>query len=252
MVLFRLQEKQLSSHTFRFLGQISSKNPQIWAISDSNEIKHITKVLRLSEGTEIEVTDGKGRWIKGLLGHANKSEIPVQPTSSHQEPANHVKLSIAIGALKHGHIDEIVPPLCELGVNEFHIFLQQNEKTLINSKAHDRWKRLAESAIKQSKRSWLPNIEVHSDLDSLLKKKNLPKEHCYYLDAAAERSLLTVTPLPPELLVVIGGEKGLMSGELLQLKSHSFTALSMSTGVLRAKTAAIASASILGLQITNT
>ena len=239
----------MSSHTFRFLGQPDPKNPNTWIINDPTEINHITKVLRLPEGSQIEITDGAGKWIKGELRTANKNAISVHVESQHQDPKPSIKLSIAIGALRHGHIDEIIPPLCELGVSEVHVFLQRNDKTLINEKSLQRWRRLSESAIKQSKQSWLPIIETHSDLNSLLEHKTLPVNNCYYLDPLSKQPLIEATPTAPELLIVIGGEKGLVPEELALLHAHSFEGCSMGPHILRAKTAAIAASAVVSMKI---
>ncbi len=239
------------SHTFRFLGNKTNHDRLSWVIDDPFEIKHIQQVLRLSVGTVVEVTDGAGCWIEGKITKCDRKKVMVESSQFHQDPQESTKLSLAIGALRHSHIDDIISPLCELGVAEFHIFLQQNDKSRINQKALERWQRLIKSAIKQSKRSWLPNIKVYQDLESLLAEKETSSCSCYYLNSCERQSILDADLSQSEVLIVVGGEKGLSDDDVAMLQSRSFSGLTLGKGTLRAKTAAIASATIFSLKITS-
>lgn len=247
-------------HVFRFLGQPLSEGR--WTLS-AEESHHLSKVLRLTEGETVEVSDGCGLWatctVETIGKHATTLRISPSIDETplmHREAPPDVRIILCLGALKPGSLDEILPGLVELGVDAIHLFHQPGSaKMRLSDKAAQRWERLVTQAVKQCKRAWVPHIVPHDDLASLLASTDVtPCAHRYFLSPAGSSSLLAALTSdsladaerdpPSPILLVVGGEQGLSSAEESQLLAAHFTGVRLGPHILRAVTAAISATAI--------
>jgi 16S rRNA (uracil1498-N3)-methyltransferase len=224
-------------------------------VRDEEEVAHLTKVLRLPVGAEVEATDGRGNWCVGRLAAVGSREAAITAETEGYRASHSKRLVLALGALKHGAFDEILPGLVELGVDQIRIFLQEGaDRTRIAPKAVDRWARIARQALKQCKRVHLPEIAVHGSLAALLtavgEEAGLAK---LVLEPSADQGLLSAlgAGFAPAgatgVVLVVGGEQGLSAGELGALRSQGFIGTSCGDGILRAVTAALAAVAAAAL-----
>ena len=160
-------------HVFRFLGRPTEEDR--WVLTDE-ENHHLSKVLRLEVGDTVEVCNGEGLWASCLIEHIGKNETRLCVVRSstgdlavYQESPPNLRIVLCIGALKPGSLDEILPHLIELGVDAIHLFHQPGSaKSRLADKATLRWERLIHQSVKQCKRSWIPQVKTHEDLQRLL------------------------------------------------------------------------------------
>lgn len=229
-------------HVFRFLGRLDDG---AWVIDDESEVEHIRKVLRLVVGTEVEVFDGLGTWGTGRVEVVGKDRVDV--TVDHQETVARRgrPLSIAIGAVKPGDMDDVIPTLTELGADAVHVFYQEGgDPGRLGPKVRERWRRIVLSAAKQCKRAWLPEIHIHECLRDLLTATGGVGGK-YFGAAGAAKQLVAEQVGEGGSLVVLGSERGLNPTEEKVLVDAGFEAVSFGEHVLRARTAAIAAMAIL-------
>lgn len=233
------------SHVFRFFA---TQTPSGHWILDEDEAEHARKVLKLKVGTEVEFTDGLGTHGRGLVHQSQKDGVLIAASHVEQMPPAKTLHALALGALKPGDIDEILPALVELGIREIHIFQQQDTaKFRTSDKQTERWDRIVKAAVKQSKQAWLSHVIVHESLEAALIALK-PFDNRLVLDAAAEVPLLDVCDRKKlKTAAVVGGERGLNAAELAVCQSLGFTPVKMGPYVLRAKTAAVAVAAIFSL-----
>jgi 16S rRNA (uracil1498-N3)-methyltransferase len=231
-------------HIFRFFG--SKTGPKTWAL-DTDEIEHLRKVLKLRVGDVIEVMDGRGIIGEGVLVNISKESALVETNSEISTERPGSKLALAMGALKPGDVDDILTDLVELGMNEIHIFQQSDSaKYRTGDKPRERWQRLIRAAMKQCKSAWQPTIVVHNSLKDVLEELKSFDQKCV-LDAAAEKNLLDLATTPiVSMAVIIGSERGLNLEEGVLCEKFGFLPAQMGAHVLRARTAAVAAAAILG------
>ncbi|STD06621.1 Ribosomal RNA small subunit methyltransferase E [Chryseobacterium carnipullorum] len=106
-----------------FFGEISNGK----AIINDEEQQHIVKVLRMKDGEEIHVTDGKGNVVSGkLLIEGKKANIEVSEIKTNTLDFN-PKLHIAIAPTKNiDRIEFFVEKVVEMGICE--ITILQTEK----------------------------------------------------------------------------------------------------------------------------
>jgi 16S rRNA (uracil1498-N3)-methyltransferase len=233
------------SHRFRFLGR--RLGPEQWELLP-DEWHHLLKVLRLPVGSDVEIADGAGHVALARLSHAGKAEgelaIESESFAAARLPASQVTL--AIGALKPQSADDLLPYLIELGMDGIEVFASHSvDKNRMQDKVRERWDRIATAAMKQCKRPWAPVISWTDGLDALI-EKSATFSNRIFLDPEGEQNLARWQPAEAgPTLAVIGSEKGLDTDEVLALRAAGFIACRIEGSILRATTAAIASAALL-------
>jgi 16S rRNA (uracil1498-N3)-methyltransferase len=236
-------------HIFRFLGEIIPEENQ--SIVEQSEHHHLSKVLRLRLGDEIEVFNGLGSFALCKITEISKqkTKAAISKTTVHSRPK---PLELLLSALKPATFEDILPSLIELGVTKIDIFRgNHTAKKTLHSKFIDRWQRISITACKQSKQYWLPEIQIHSDLEAALShltsKDVAADKPRFILDPDADETLISQLIGTRHLespLITIGSESGLSSDESEYLKSHGFKPVTMGQNILRAQTAAVAAAAL--------
>lgn len=158
-----------------FFGQIF---PDL--ILDLDEQQHITKVLRMREGEEIFVTDGKGNLAKGnLVFEGKKVSLDVSEIKENL-PDFSPKLHIAIAPTKNiDRIEFFVEKAVEMGISEISFIL--TEKTERKNISIEKLRKQAISASKQSHRFHFPKVNdliKFSDFMKNLNPENTFVAHC--------------------------------------------------------------------------
>lgn len=242
-------------HRFRFMGEMQTEGR--WALR-GDEALHLTKVLRLPVDTAVEVTDGLGRWALGVVGAISGKDVILVTEGSQLEPRHRLSLEFAIGALKPGAVDDILPALTELGIDHIHVFHQQDSaKARLQSKVVERWQRILVQSTKQCKRAWLPEIHQYDSVADFVEQVASaggmpPVDKVVLRGAAVDLALPRLMHLKQgRVIVVAGGEKGLSQGEEQTLLAAGYQPASLGPFVLRAVTAAVAAAATMSLYRTD-
>jgi 16S rRNA (uracil1498-N3)-methyltransferase len=198
-------------------------------------VRHFVRVLRLRTGEGVSVTDGSGGFRSCVVPLDFASSGRLEPTgearrSQRSEP------SVAVGlALSKGDKPELaVQKLTELGVDRIALFASERsvvrwddgEKAARNL---TRLRSVAVEALQQSRGLFLPSVEL-SNFDELASEAGVVRA-----DAGGR-----APSLQTDRLVLIGPEGGWSEGERDRLP----VAVSIATNVLRAETAAIATAAL--------
>ncbi len=228
------------AHSFRFFAESVSETH--WQIA-GDEAHHLHKVVRLGVGDRVEVMDGKGGVADGVIEDIASGFVNVRVTNKVQNPQPEVPMAIALGVLKYGDIDDLLPMLTEFGIDQVHIFGQVGvAKDRLSEKVQARWQKIIRQACKQAKRPWLPEIVVHSDVSSLLAATGGMSR--VVLDPDADE-LVGGAMLRGEggpVLLIVGGEKGFSAEEQAILGASNVLRGRIGSYVLRAVTAAYAAA----------
>jgi 16S rRNA (uracil1498-N3)-methyltransferase len=234
----------MSAHRWRFLA--SRRGGNEWLI-EGDEAQHATRVLRLEPGTEVEVTDGAATWAVGRLREARGKTLTVDAEAAQVEAPPAWRISVAVGALKPGVVDELLPGLVELGVDRIVVYQQRGAaKARLAASAVERWRRIVVSAMKQCKRATLPELVVYGSLDELVAAHT--GLGVVLVPGAPEALFDLVAAVDGDLLLLAGGEKGLEPEEEAQLRAAGFRPAALGSTVLRAVTAALAAASVAALR----
>jgi len=233
-------------HLYRFYGKKSVHSHGHW-ILDPDEMEHAAKVVRIKQGDSFEIFDGEGHLARAVATSVHKNQLEFSVTEEFNQTQELYSFEIAIGALKPATYDDLLPPLVELGVSRILLFPQEHvSKDRLSQKNLDRFQKIMISASKQSKRLWLPKIEVANDLSHVISSLSdlkfvlLPGSLVHLGDAIEKSRLARDISAPISVGAIIGGEKGFSPLEELQLKD--IPAVSLGVNILRSWTAAVVAA----------
>jgi 16S rRNA (uracil1498-N3)-methyltransferase len=217
-----------------------------------DESKHVTKVLRLGEGSEIELLDGSGVMYAGHITAIGK-RVAVQLTKTERPGENGKSLTVLQGVLKGEKMDMVVQKCTELGVENILPFHSVRCQGKLNASAalkkHGRWERIALAACKQSLRVKLMSIEIPVTLDQALALQEKTghssvkllfweEEDAVSLDAVKE------IETAESITIAIGPEGGFTQEEVDGARALGWQTVSLGKLILRAETAALTAVSL--------
>ena len=231
------------SHLFRFLAkEVEGES----CLISGDEFFHLKKVLRLSVGEKVEVFDGVGSVGSGEISSISSSSAEVSIESLNTFKKSENSLSIGLGALKPKVFDELLPGLCEVGIDRINVFLQPGVAgfRIGDKKTESRWKRIILNASKQCKRTHLPVLHSFNCLSHLI-ENSLHYENRFILSETGGASIIDASFSTGSCIYLVGGEKGFTSDEINSSRGNGFHPLSLGQNILRAKTAALVAGGIM-------
>jgi 16S rRNA (uracil1498-N3)-methyltransferase len=217
-----------------FYGEINNGK----AIINDEEQQHIVKVLRMKNGEEIYVTDGKGNLASGkLLIEGKKANIEVDEIKT-DFPDFNPKLHIAIAPTKNiDRIEFFVEKAVEMGISEITILLtEKTERKNINI---DKLRKQAIAASKQSLRFHFPVINDLIKIQDFLKNINPSTTFVAHCHENLERIKLKEIPKLENITFLIGPEGDFSEKEISFLAENNIKAVSLGNQRLRTETAGI-------------
>lgn len=224
------------------------------------DVGHISRVLRMSPGEELSVSDGEGTdyycRITGIDREAVHLEIIGSWPSFSELP---VKIFLYQGLPKAGKMDTIIQKAVELGV--YKVIPVQTARSVARldekkeSKKLERWQGISESAAKQAGRAIIPEVsgcltfaqavKACAAHDAVL----MPYEKAEGMEEARQmvRSLHTSR----EIGILIGPEGGFEESEVQLAQSAGARTMSLGHRILRTETAGMTVLSILMFELEN-
>ena len=205
---------------------------------NDEEQQHIVKVLRMKEGEEIFVTDGKGNLAKGnLVFEGKKVNLDVTEIQEYS-PKLTRQLHIAIAPTKNiDRIEFFVEKATEMDISE--ITILNTEKTERKNLNIEKLRKQAVAASKQSLRFFFPKINDVTKLSDFVKNINPETTFVAHCDSSFERTNLSEIPELPNPTFLIGPEGDFSEKEIKFLAKKDIKAVSLGNQRLRTETAGI-------------
>lgn len=227
-----------------------------------DDVKHIYKVLRLSEGEEVVLNNCEGIEYLGEIETITKSEVIVKIIKRLDiNNESKVKVHLFQGLPKGQKMDLIVQKGTELGVSEFipTITGRVDVKLKGEFKKLDRLNRIALEACKQSKRSIIPQVKEVIDFNEAineLKKMDLiivPYENAEdfgikTLVRKLERDNLDLDTIN-NVGILIGPEGGFEETEISTLKEQGAYIVTLGNRILRTETAGFTATALIQYEL---
>ena len=225
----------------------SSKIKDEIIVFDEQESKHISHVLRLSVGDQIQLTDGEGSKYTAVIDQLIKRQVQAKVISHEFQKKPLASISVALASLhKRDRLEWAIEKSVELGVDTFYLFEAERSE-------YPRWKqeRLSQimiSAAKQSKRCWYPQLVIkNSALEVVKDYQQRMQEQLYSMFVAHEEAQTEWDSLeakPEESrLYFVGPEGGFSELEIEELANVSARSFIMGSAndaqILRSETAVV-------------
>ena len=133
-----------------------------YAIIKGQSALHICKVLRMKQGSNLELFNGKGSTYKGVIQAVSAKEVVVFISEKHAvTPHPPPKIVLCQGLIKGNRFDWIIEKVTELGIDIIIPIITSRTKIHLHDKGSEkleRWKRIAINASEQSGRDTIPEI----------------------------------------------------------------------------------------------
>ena len=202
-------------------------------ILSEEESKHCVRVLRYNIGSEINLIDGKGNQLKALIidNHPKRCKLQIMEVFSHPLPEKMIHVAMA-PTKNMDRVEWFLEKAVELGLSKL-TFLkcENNERNTINL---DRLQKIAVSAMKQSKRFYLPVIEDLISFNQFIETN--PEGfigHCY------DGEKIQLSEIKCNGPFLIGPEGDFSKTEVGLALKKGYKAVHMSDFRLRTETAAL-------------
>lgn len=210
--------------------------------------RHLTSVLRMVQGQNIILFDGRGGEYNAELTDVKKgaarAKVDLFIDADRESP---LKIELAIGISRGERMDWIVQKATELGVTGITPLFTERCEVKLNAerlgKKTRHWQQVAVSACEQCQRNTLPVIQPAVSLE-------------HYLSTAREGLKLVLHHRSSQRLdemrnqnnyvtLLVGPEGGLSEREISLATSAGFSPLAIGPRVLRTETAPLATISII-------
>lgn len=213
---------------------------------DSLQSIHLSKVLRLAEGDNVEVFNGRGLVgqfeIRGIARNQTKLFLTSNPM---QEAEDSNKTSSIIPVLKKDNLHFMVQKLIEIGVNKIFIYrpdyIDQSIAKKNISKIISKLEDVVVGACKQSGRNFLPQILFVKNLKEIITDKdNFAIDSFIAFDFTGNNNLNNDDIKDDASIgLITGPESGFSKEEKSLLIDKNVSIKLLGNHTLRAETAAI-------------
>ncbi|HEV7379159.1 MAG TPA: RsmE family RNA methyltransferase [Dyadobacter sp.] len=210
---------------------------------DEEEARHCTKVLRLSSGDIIYITDGQGLLQKCQLDVQGR-KIKYNILGSEMIPRRSYSINMAIAPTKKAERNEwMVEKMTEMGVERIDFIVTTNTiKESLNRVINlGRLQKIAVAAMKQSQQFYLPDITINHHFNEFIKSRTeKTKLIAYVPDNQLSEHVIKLAEKGGETVLLIGPEGDFTPEEVEFVLQQGFVTTSLGATRLRTETAAVA------------
>lgn len=228
-----------------------------------DDVKHIYKVLRISEGEKVILNNCEGVEYLGSVKSVSKQEVLIEILEKLElNNESNVNICLFQGLPKSQKMDLIVQKGTELGVTEFipTITHRVDVKLKGEFKKLDRLNRIALEAAKQSKRSIIPKVLEPIEFEEVLEKIDsldlliVPYENANNFgiktlinELRKENNIDSVKNIG----IFVGPEGGIEEDEIERLKDKGAYIVTLGKRILRTETAGFVATSLIQYELSD-
>lgn len=205
------------------------------------ESRHAVRVLRMNQGDELYLTDGKGTMHKARISESNikHCKVSIVETYSQYEKRPY-QITMAVAPTKNNDrlewfaekatevgIDTIIPVLCA-----------HSERKVLNA---ERLRKVVTSAVKQSLKAYMPEVQELTPFKKLVSTAFDGVKLIAYCEDGPQGRLLIKDYVKAEdnVLILIGPEGDFSPEEIELAFANGFKPVGLGKSRLRTETAAL-------------
>lgn len=214
-------------------------------IIDNEDVGHITRVLRLSEGDTIDICDGMGFDYTAEICSVEKKRIVCsikERRRSDTEPD--IEVTLFQGIPKASKMEYIIQKTTELGITRIVPCIMSRCVSKVDGKEDkktERWRKIAEAAAKQSGRGIIPKVSEAVDFAAAV---DMMTEYdiCFApyeceTDGNLKKTLTQTSNAPKKIAFMVGPEGGYDLSEVDLLHKKGIPTVTLGRRILRTETA---------------
>lgn len=229
---------------FFFTDQIKIETTQF--VLNEETSKHVAQVLRMQNGEQLLLTDGKGNLFTAEIIDDNRKKCLVKILSCFNKPKADKKITIAISLVKNStRFEWFLEKATEIGVTEiFPLICSRTEKQYFR---HDRMKNILISAMLQSQQTWLPVLHETIKFTEFVSTSTVQQKfiaHCEE-ENSKEQLVNKLVTNSTESVILIGPEGDFSKEEITMAIQNNYLPVSLGKTRLRTETAGVVAATIL-------
>jgi 16S rRNA (uracil1498-N3)-methyltransferase len=229
----------------KFFVDVNAVQESTIKITDSDDRKHMTKVLRLGIGDSISVSDSVEFEYAAEIIAVEKDYVEVRILDKQKfarEPE--LKITLFQGIPKQGKMEMIIQKTVELGVYSIVPVFTDRTVVIDNGSFHkkiERWQKVSDEAVKQCKRGIIPEIQHEVSFQELL--NDVVKYDLILFPYENEENhtikdcLRNLAERPKKAAIIIGPEGGFSDKEAEALKNLGAQCVTLGKTILRTETA---------------
>ncbi len=198
---------------------------------------HHLKVMRIRPSDEVELVNGEGDLATAHVESIDKEHTALQIlyVSKKDPPDRRVLLGVPL--MRPSKLEWVIEKGTEIGADSFFLYPADNStQEVLSDHQIERLGNIMISALKQSKRLYLPHLEVLPHLETLLKKEG----QIYYGDPKGK----PIQDLSGNILFITGPESGFSKNEYILLAQVG-KGICLNANILRAETAPLVALSVI-------
>ncbi|MDP4030395.1 MAG: 16S rRNA (uracil(1498)-N(3))-methyltransferase [Gallionella sp.] len=206
---------------------------------------HAARVLRLREGSRVEMFDGIGNECHGVIAETGGKRVVVgeiAAVGANRESPLPVVLAQALSSSEK--MDWVIQKATELGVAEIQPLDTERSVARLSAeraaKRLEHWRQVAISACEQCGRNRLPEVHAPLDIMAWLQQVRATPDRKFMLLPEGATSLHAQAKPPGRAVLLVGAEGGFTVAESDSALLCGFTPIRLGARVLRTETAAVA------------
>lgn len=230
-------------HRFYITEKIEGKNV---VISDRDLIHQWRKVFRYNVGSQVIVFDGSGVECRAVIMKVSPSEAELSIVETKEIAPPTKNLWLCLSLIKKDNFELVVQKAVELGVS--HIVPIRGERSEKKKLNMERLEKIVREATEQSGRGELLKVHEPIALPKLFESGILPQEKIFFHpEYPPIEQYISAHTQQYSRAYFIGPEGGFSEDEIALFTHYNVAGFTFGPRILRAETAAIAGAVMLGM-----
>jgi len=220
-----------------YTPDIDPANP--WYFLNEEESKHCVRVLRLVNGDDVQLIDGKGGLYAARISdaHPKRTLLEILSVQAEFQKRNHY-LHLAVAPTKNiERMEWLLEKATEIGIDEISFLIcQRSERRELKL---DRLNKIVTAAVKQSIKAYHPMLNEPVGYAQFVKRPFIGQQFIAHCETGAKCNLRDILKPHGRYLVMIGPEGDFTPNEIAEALNNGFKAITLGDSRLRTETAAL-------------
>ena len=216
------------------------------SIDNKSKINHLRNVLRLKEGSKLDVFDGEGNSSICKIASLEKKKIVLEQIGNieFQQPER-INLKVLMPYIKKENLFFAVQKVTEIGVSNISLFRPDNVDQSIKkkdlSKINEKALSIITQACEQNGSNIVPDFQIYENLSSAIDHDSFS----IFFDLDATNDFQSIKNIEDSITLITGPESGFSKKEREFLNASASHNISLGKNILRAETAPITALSVI-------